>query len=345
MRTYSLLSALVRFAALAGFAAAFAGAASAADVGNTIRYGIDDEQNINRLPQVIAEREGFFAREGVKLQLVPLGISYPTKAGDQNRARPLSQRDAMANGAIDMSRQQIALLINDVLGGAQWAGVSVVSSNPVYFLAARPEIKSFADLKGKTIAITGPHDGITIWTRKLLAMHALKNEDVKLKAIGGSLGRVKCLQSGECAASSLAQPSVFDALDAGFHVLGITNEVGVPLYQFDIANRAWAAAHRDLVVKYVRATQAAVRFIEDPKNRETVVKVTAAFMKEPEDRARQMLAYIWEPKNRVLPQQAAIDMNGVKAAIALLGAYDVVKGPLPAPERFVDPSYAKAAEP
>ena len=85
-----------------------------------------------------------------------------------------------------------------------------------------------------------------------------------------------------------------------------------------------------------------MRFIQDPKNREEVVKVTMGFTKQPENHARQMLAYIWDPKNRVF-QQSAPDMNTVKAAISLLGEYDVLKQPLPMPERFVDASYAKAA--
>jgi hypothetical protein len=67
-----------------------------------------------------------------------------------------------------------------------------------------------------------------------------------------------------------------------------------------------------------------------------------AFTKQPEDHSRQMLAYIWDPKNRAF-QGAAPDLNSVKAAISLLGEYDVLKQPLPAPERFVDLDYAKAA--
>ena len=45
-----------------------------------------------------------------------------------------------------------------------------------------------------------------------------------------------------------------------------------------------------------------------------------------------MLSYYWDAKNQVLPRQGEIDMNGLKAMIAL-----------PAPERFVDLRYAKTA--
>jgi ABC-type nitrate/sulfonate/bicarbonate transport system substrate-binding protein len=333
MRTKALRATAL---ALLALAASAGGSARAADV---IRYGIDDDQNINRLSQVVAEREGLFAREGLEVRIIPFAVSFRAPPG----ANPISMRDAMSKGDIDMSREQFPLLINDVMAGRKFAAVSVASGNPLYFVVARPEIQSFADLKGKTLTITNPRDGITVWTRKLMATHGLADGDVPLKNIAGSQGRLACLKSAECAAASLAQPAVLDAVESGSHILGLTNEIGPQLYQFDIVDPARAAANRDAIVKYIRATTAAVHFIQDPKNRDEVVKITMAYMKEPESRSRAMLTAIWDPKNRVLPQRAIIDMEGARAAIALLGEYEILKAPLPAPERFIDPAYAEAA--
>jgi ABC-type nitrate/sulfonate/bicarbonate transport system substrate-binding protein len=335
MRTTWLGARLAGFLAMTAVALAMGAPARAADV---IRYGIDDDANINRLLQVVAEREGLFAREGVEVQMVVFASSFRPLPG----ARPMSLREAMAKGDIDMSRQQFPLLVNDAMAGHAAKGISVAMANPLYFLVARAEIKSFADLKGKTVAITAPRDGITLWTRKLLALHGLGDGDATLKSIAGSEGRLTCVKSGDCAAASLGQPPILDALAAGSHVLGLNNEVPAIMYQVDIANPTWAAAHRDIVVKYIRATTAAARFIEDQKNRDEVVKVTAEYMKEPPDRARAMLDPIWDRKNRVLPQRAAFDMESIKGAIAVMGDYGVLKEPLPPPERFIDPTYAAA---
>jgi hypothetical protein len=38
-------------------------------------------------------------------------------------------------------------------GLAVAVGIAVTASNPVYFIAVRPEIRNFADLKDKTITI------------------------------------------------------------------------------------------------------------------------------------------------------------------------------------------------
>jgi ABC-type nitrate/sulfonate/bicarbonate transport system substrate-binding protein len=186
----------------------------------------------------------------MEVMLVPFTSSF--RAGEAG-ARPISLREGMANGDVDMARQQFPLLIADVLMNRKPRAVSVAASNPVYYLAAKTEIKSFADLKGNTVAITGPRDGITIWIRKLLALHGLRDGDVTLKDIAGSDGRLACLKSADCAHASLGQPAILGALEAGAHPLGLTNEVGPLLYQVDIANPAWAAAHRDSVIKYIRA--------------------------------------------------------------------------------------------
>ena len=324
------------FLALTAFGLGFGSVASAAEVA-TLRYGTNNEQNINRLPQVIAEREGFFTREGLNVEFVTLTAPGPTV------------REALESNSIDMARQQLALLIHDrITGEVTSVAVGLAVSNGVYFLVARPEIESFADLKGKTVAVTLPHDGITLWARELLELHGLKNnersfynEDVETIRVGGSAGRLACLQSGECDAVPLNWPVAFEALDAGYHVLGITNEIGPLFYYVDIANPTWAASHRDLVEKYMRATTAAMRFIQDPNNSDEVVEVMMDYMQQPENSTRQMLSYILDPQNRVLPQQAEIDIDNVRATISLMAEYGVLAQPRP--ERFVDTSYAEEA--
>ena len=75
--------------------AATASGQAAAEV---IRYGIDDDANINRLPQVVAEREGLFAHEGLTVEVIPFTVSFRAPKD----ARPITLRQGMANGDIDI---------------------------------------------------------------------------------------------------------------------------------------------------------------------------------------------------------------------------------------------------
>jgi ABC-type nitrate/sulfonate/bicarbonate transport system substrate-binding protein len=335
MRSKVLHAALLAAAVTGAPAGVFA-----ADAANTIRYGIDDATNFSRLPQVVAERKGYFAREGLTVEIVPFTNSF--RNGGAN-SRPITLREGMRNGSVDMARQQFPLLVNDVLAGARTIAVSTVASNPIYFLLARPEIKSFADLKGKTVIATNPTDGITLWTRKLLALHGLHDGDFKLTSVAGNDGRIVCMKAKMCDAGTVPQPTVFDGLRAGFHVLGVISETGAPLLQVDIANADWAAAHRALLTKYIRATTAAVQFIADPKNGAEVERIAVDYMKQPPNVVRDMLANVRTAKAPAFPKQTGLAMNEVRAALAILAEYGTVPRPAPPPERFADASYGTGA--
>jgi ABC-type nitrate/sulfonate/bicarbonate transport system substrate-binding protein len=322
---------------LAAAAGALASAGTAAAQTHTLRYAVDTERNINALAQTVAERQGFFVREGLNFQPVRF-----VATGDRptDRTALVASRDSF-----DMARMQLSVLMEPEgrFKGTNYVAVSAVVNNPAYFMVAAPDIKTFADLKGKTLTEPGPSDPITLTARRLMEMHGLKDADVEIKHIAGSQPRVDCLKSGACAAASLSQPSVFAAFDAGFHTLAMHIETGPLLYVVDIVDRSWAEAHSEVIVRYIRATAAAMRFIQDARNRDEVVKAAIEITHQSESRAREMLAYFWDAKNDVLPQQGEIDMTAVKTTIALFGRYGILKAPLPAPERYVDLRYAQMA--
>jgi ABC-type nitrate/sulfonate/bicarbonate transport system substrate-binding protein len=322
---------------LAAGVGALASAGTAAAQTYTLRYAVDTERNINALAQTVAERQGFFTREGLNFQPVRF-----VATGDRptDRTALVASRDSF-----DMARMQLSVLMEPEgrFKGTNYVAVSAVVNNPAYFMVARPDIKTFADLKGKTLTEPGPSDPITLTARKLMEMHGLKDGDVEIKHIAGSQPRVDCLKSGACAAASLSQPSVFAAFDAGFHTLAMHIETGPLLYVVDIVDRSWAEAHSEVIVRYIRATAAAMRFIQDARNRDEVVKAAMEITHQPENRAREMVSYFWDAKNDVLPKQGEIDMTAVKTTIALFGQYGILKAPLPPPERYVDLRYAQMA--
>ena len=96
------------------------------------------------------------------------------------------------------------------------------TSNPVYkFDLVRPEIKSFADLKGKVIGLSTPGDTITLSTVRLLANKGIKASDFQAKAVVGT--RFDCLKSGDGALrKAMGQPEDLGAIKQGYPRLGFT---------------------------------------------------------------------------------------------------------------------------
>src|SRR6185295_15037452 len=134
------------------------------------------------------------------------------------------------------------------------------------------------------------------------------------------------------------------ALTQGYRRLGLSTEA-VSAFQFQLlaVKRSWAAANRDTVVRFVRAIASSFRFIRDPANRDEVVKAMVAVTGSSEDIARQTLALYFEPDRGVMPKQAEVDLAGLAQVIAFMGEGGVIPQPLPAPERFVDLQYLRAA--
>ena len=65
-------------------------------------------------------------------------------------------------------------------------------------LMARPEIKSFADLKGKTVALTVPYDLMTLSMRKMMEQHGIRKEDMRADRDHGLRTARGCLRTGDC---------------------------------------------------------------------------------------------------------------------------------------------------
>lgn len=300
----------------------------------TLRYGQipSTVRSVSALYLSIAQQKGFFAREEVKLDLIPIA------GGTDKMIAALDQ------GTVDVTQTATPYLIRAVLSGSDAVAIAGETANPVYSLIVKPQIQHFAELKGKTLGLSLPVDTISISMRKLLALKGLGEADYSVKELVGTPVRFDCLKRGECDAVPLGQPEDFVAMGEGYRRLGVSTEA-VAAFQFQVvaARRAWAQENRDAVVRFVRALAAAFRFIRDPANREEVATAIVKLTGSSDQIARQTLALYFEPERGVLPKQAEIDLNGLTQVIAFMGEGGAIKPPLPQPERFVDLQYLRAA--
>lgn len=319
--------------AIAAFAAlGFTAEASAEET--TLRFGAVPSamRGVSALPFFIGERQGFFTREGIKLERVPVegGTDKMVKAVDA--------------GDVAMAETATPYFIQAVLAGSPSVAVAALTANPIYSLIVRPGIKSFDDLRGKTLGLSLAVDTISISMRKLLALKGLKDSDYQVKELVGTPVRFDCLKKGECDGVPLGQPEDFNAIDQGFGRLGVSTEA-IANFEFTVivVRRDWAESHKPMVTGVVRGMANSFRFIRDPANRDGVAKAIIEASGTTEQTARAILALYFEPERGVMPKAAELDMKGLGQVIAFMGEGGVLKAPLPAPERFVDLQYLRAA--
>src|SRR5437773_2208587 len=101
--------------------------------------------------------------------------------------------------------------------------------------------------------------------------------------------------------------------------------------------------NQEALVRYVRGLASAFRFMRGSANRDEVVRMTAETTGSPEEIARQTLSLYFEPDRGVVPKQGELDVKGLGQVIQFMAEAGELKPPLPAPERFVDLQYLKAA--
>ena len=299
----------------------------------TLRYGqiANSARSVSSLPLSVAQRKGFFEREGIDLKVARLG-------GGQHQVGELDQ------GNVDVSHTATPYLIQAVLNGSHSVAIVGGPANTIFSLIAKPEIKSYDGLRGKLVAMSQPVDTISIATRMLLETHGLKEPAFRTKELGGTPARADCLRKGECDAVPLGQPDDILFAQKGFTKLGDSLEV-IPVLQFNViaARRAWAQSHGDAVMRFTRAFGAAYKFMRDRANRNEVASILVETTDAPLGVAQAMLTFYYEPDRGVMPKQAEIDMAGMSKVIELLGQTGGLKPPLPPAERFVDLQYLKAA--
>ncbi len=301
----------------------------------TLRYGqaYSAARSIFSLPVAVAKGEGFFVAEGLNVELL-----QPIPGGADNQITALHHDD------VDVTHVATPFLIRAALGGSDAVAIAAEFNNPIYSVIAKPEIATIADLKGRVVGLADEYGTISLSTRKLFSLHGVQRGEFGVRVIEGTSARWACLRRGDCDAVVLGQPQDLIAVEQGYRLIGTSTEA-VPelLYTVTAVRRSWAEAHKDAMLRYVRALAAAFRFIRDPAHRDRVVRTIMRSTNSSETIAQRTLALFFEPERGVLPKQGEIDLRGLGQVIAMMGEAGAVKPPLPAPERFVDLQYLRRA--
>ena len=198
-------------------------------------------RNYFNLPMWIGRHAGLFAAEGLAVTIDHIeGIE---EVNDR-------LRDGRAQLAYGVTEH---VILDAEAGGRQRIIGGNVNRLPFSFIA-RAGIDGYAGLRGKRIGVSSLRAGSSSLIITLLAAHGLRwPEDYELVPCGPILARWELLRSGGIDAGLQGAPLDRIALDAGFVSLGNPRDV-VPEFQFTSldVDAGWAAAHRDLMLRFCR---------------------------------------------------------------------------------------------
>ncbi len=250
----------------------------------TIATGMIGAANAVGWPWYIGIQKGFFADAGIDLDV----IYVPTASG-------LVQQ--LSAGSLDIVAD-VGLVepIHAVEKGAPVGLIRIVGQVSAYEMLAKPSIAALKDLKGKTICIGGLRDINRVYLDRMMGAVGLKDGEYDITVVGNTAGRFAALKSGAVDAAMLAPPVSFFAEDAGFHSVGMIMDYApdLPFSGTDVS-LAYAAKHRDTLIKMLAVIDKSVAWFDDPANRTEAVDILVKEMKsarEPVERSYDYLRKI-----------------------------------------------------
>jgi ABC-type nitrate/sulfonate/bicarbonate transport system substrate-binding protein len=212
-------------------------------------------------------------------------------------------------------------------------------------LWARPDIHTYADLKGTTLAVDAVQTGYTFVLRRILETVGLGEGDYKLEAAGGTPKRFAAFTaSAQYSASILTPPFDLEADAKGYHKLATAVDI-IGHYQAytGVARRAWIEKNPDVLVRYIRGYLASLRWLYDEKNKKETITILNKQGNIPVEVAPLTYSEVVDRENGIVPN-GAIDIAGVRTILDLRSKYGLPKKTLRDPLKYVDESYLRRAQ-
>jgi len=298
-------------------------AVSSSSAQNKIVIGTVGGGNTLEWPLYIAEKKGYLAQEKLALEWV----------GVQSSAAVMQQ---LAAGSLNLGTTGLADSLRAVDRGAPTRLVRIsVGLSPYEVVAART-VKSWTDLRKKTVMIGGAKDITKLYFEDMAKPNGLAPGEYDYVYAGATAARFSALTSGSVAATILFPPFNFLALRDGYTSLGLSANYtkNFPFTTYSV-NLNWARDNKDVVKRFLAAYAKGVDWFYDRANRDEAVSILISYLKsDPKDVAD---TYDFFVKVHAFDRVGAVEGSGVENYLSILkrdgdleGATDLA--------RFYDPA-------
>ena len=272
-----------RFSALLGglLVLTTAAAALAADAGMSKMRFTQSGNTSSSWPLYVAEHKKMFERNGLQVEVIII-------RGATNVVR------AVLSETVPIGRINPDYVIGAIEKGAKVKIVAANMEKIPYDIYARQEIKTGADLKGKTLGVSTLTGGTTLMVHEVLEKaYKLNENDYKLLIVGTSPERYAALKGGSVHATFMGPPFTFRAAKDNFRKLANFHEyLGPILFTTDFAHANYIKSNRAEIVRYQKSMIEATRWLYDPKNKEEALAIHMKVLKSPRESADEDYKYL-----------------------------------------------------
>ena len=285
------------------------------------------------LPVWAAQRQGFFEANGVTVHLsyTPNSVFLIT---------------ALLDG-----RFEIGLAgMDNIVAYQEGQGEAKIPDNPDLFaflgsdsgfasIVAAPNIKSFAELKGRTVSVDAMTTGYAFMVRELLARNGLTEADVTYVRAGGTSNRYRDLIAGKHDATLLRTPFELLVRERGFNQLATGESLGAYEGTVGAARRSWAKANEPALLGFMRGYRAGVDWIYERANRDIVEALLLANVRDMTPALAKKSYELLVADKSGVTRDVALDIEGIRTVLQLRSKFGTPQKTLTDPMKYVDLSY------
>jgi NitT/TauT family transport system substrate-binding protein len=229
-----------RIAAVALTLAAAQTQVATADELTPFKVGMSDAVN-TVLPLWMAEAGGFFAANGLKVELVNMG-------GGSRGAQELGA------GGLDLMRVGLSSVVQANRAGGDLRLIASMSNVIRFTFFSGAGVRTAADLRGGAIGVSSFGSESDSTVTMALERLGMRRDEVTLKEYGGATRRLAALKSGEIKATAINEPVASQAREQGVNVMVDLVADQIPwLFSGVVVKRGDLTTRRDVITRFVKA--------------------------------------------------------------------------------------------
>ena len=289
------------------------------------------------LPVWAAQRQGFFEAQGVSVQLsyTPTSVYLITK---------------LLDGTFDIALGGM----DNIVAYQEGQGEAKIPDNPDLFvflggddgfasIVAAPGVKSFTELKGRTVSVDAMTTGYAFMVRELFTRNGIAETDVSFVHAGGTASRYQALIAGKQDATLLRTPFELLARERGFNQLATGQSLGAYQGTVGMARRSWAREHEAAMLGFLRAYRAGTDWLYDRANREVAEALLVANIRDMTPALAKRSYELLLADKGGMTRDVALDIDGIRTVLQLRSKYGTPQKTLTDPMKYVDLSYYEKA--
>lgn len=280
------------------------------------------------LPVTLGLARGIFAQHGLELDIVYTRGSQMVS-------------DALLDGDRDLG----VIAADDVVYEVERRGADLFIFMGLHAgiltLMARPGIENGRELAGRRLGVDDPASGFALVAHKILKTMGLSQDRYETVASGGHELRAKALHEGKIDVALVTPPFSVELSRLGFATLARVRDY-LPRYQASccVATRRLAREHGDVLAAYVRAYRESLKWTLDSANREAAIAHLADEFELGRELAEPTFDALTDPGDGLFPD-AAIDVAGIRAVLALRVEAGLLDDPPASPEKYYDTAFLR----